>query len=532
MKYGTSIYCGKIVAESVEDAFHKILYELRRYGEKSSPRGYEVTELQNVNVVIKNPRNRIVGCPERKFSAPYAFGELAWYLSGNNNLDQICYYSKFQERCSDDGVTLNSAYGARIFGVHPDGESLLAYYPKIEFNQWQQCVKILNVDPDSRQAIIHLHTPNDRPTKDEVCTLTLQFLIRNGQLNMITTMRSNDVLLGFTYDAFAFTVMQELMANELGVELGYYCHNVGSMHVYTKEYYGRDTDILFEHTRADVAPMQPIGFMVGSRGMNFILEMEKQIRRTALRVESEENDIVKKVLIEQELHLLELLDVIPDEFTAMAMGAYLVKMFGYVHNYEGQCQTAQKLREGGFEFAADICALFIKNALNGAKVILEGPDGAGKSAMAGNLFIKCLQSGQKYDIIHYVGASDIFNYNCGYTFHLQHKRAEIFDRFVFSEIVYSKVYGRKCQVSCKKYKQILRMLEELGAEVNIIIAVGENQRRILCERRNAEDDPEKILQLNDEYIKLIKKLRTDVPLLEVHVFDIFGHEINGEENNG
>lgn len=519
------IYCGKIVAESVEDAFHQVLEHLWQYGEKSSPRGYMITELQNVNIIIRNPRNRIVGCPERRFSAPYAFGELAWYLSGNNKLDQICYYSKFQSGCSDDGETLNSAYGARIFGVHPDGGDLSEYYPKIEFNQWRQCVKVLQQDHDSRQAIIHLHTPNNKATKDEVCTLTLQFLIRNGKLNMITTMRSNDIILGFTYDAFAFTMMQEFMANELGVELGYYCHNVGSMHIYTKEYYGRETDILIQHTRADVAPMQPVKFTVGSKEMNYFLEVEKHIRKTAWRLNKEENEIVRNVLVEQELRMLELLDIIPDEFIAFALGAFLVKMFGGVHDYEAQCQTAQKLRECGFEFAADVCMLFIKNASDGFRVVLEGPDGAGKSVMAANLFIKCLQTGQRCDIIHYVGASGIFDYDCGYTFPLQQQRAQIFDRFVFSEIVYSKVYGRVCQVSEEKYKQILNLLRDTETEIRICVATDENQCKELCERRSGEDDEDKILELNNEYINLIHFLRQTDLGLNVRAFDIYGNEI-------
>ena len=44
-----------------------------------------------------------------------------------------------------------------------------------------------------------------------------KFLIRDNKLNMITTMRSNDIYLGFTYDVFIFTLMQEILANELGM---------------------------------------------------------------------------------------------------------------------------------------------------------------------------------------------------------------------------------------------------------------------------------------------------------------------------
>ena len=49
---------------------------------------------------------------------------------------------------------------------------------------------------------------------------------------MIGTMRSNDILWGFPYDVNGFTLIQKAIASILGVELGTYIHNVGSLHAY------------------------------------------------------------------------------------------------------------------------------------------------------------------------------------------------------------------------------------------------------------------------------------------------------------
>ena len=49
---------------------------------------------------------------------------------------------------------------------------------------------------------------------------------------MYTTMRSQDLWLGFGYDVFAATVLQEFLAGWLGVELGEYHHHVDSLHLY------------------------------------------------------------------------------------------------------------------------------------------------------------------------------------------------------------------------------------------------------------------------------------------------------------
>jgi thymidylate synthase len=75
-----------------------------------------------------------------------------------------------------------------------------------------------------------------KETKDIPCTLNLQFLLRDNKLNMIVNMRSNDIIWGLPYDLFVFTNMQEVVANTLGVELGWYLHRPGSLHLYKKHY--------------------------------------------------------------------------------------------------------------------------------------------------------------------------------------------------------------------------------------------------------------------------------------------------------
>lgn len=51
---------------------------------------------------------------------------------------------------------------------------------------------------------------------------------------MIATMRSNDIILGMCYDIPAFTFLQEVMAYWLGLEVGHYIHQPGSLHYYNE----------------------------------------------------------------------------------------------------------------------------------------------------------------------------------------------------------------------------------------------------------------------------------------------------------
>jgi thymidylate synthase len=179
-------------------------------------------ELVNANLVLLDPtRNTMCNC-KRKMPIRYAIGELLWYNSRNNTWQAIEPFSKFWKDISDDGEHVNSNYGWCI-------------HDKYDFDQWEYVKQLLKNDPNTRQAIIHIKEPTNKTTKDLNCTISLQFLLRDGKLNLITTMRSNDVWLGLPYDLFNFTCMQIQMAMELGVKIGKYYHNAGSLHLYERD---------------------------------------------------------------------------------------------------------------------------------------------------------------------------------------------------------------------------------------------------------------------------------------------------------
>ena len=152
----------------------------------------------------------------------YAVGEFLWYLSGSNKLKEISKYTKNWERFSDDGENLNSCYGWCI--KH-----------KFGFDQYEYVKELLKKDRNTRQAVIHIKEPNNKPSKDINCTVCLQFFIRENKLYLTTYMRSCDLWYGFPYDVFNFCNLQVLLSMELGVELGTYTHICGSLHLYERD---------------------------------------------------------------------------------------------------------------------------------------------------------------------------------------------------------------------------------------------------------------------------------------------------------
>lgn len=179
-------------------------------------------ELINANLVLFDPtRNTMCNC-KRKMPIRYAIGELLWYNSRQNNWKAIEPFSKFWKNISDDGEHVNSNYGWCI-------------RDKYGFDQWEYVKNLLKQDPNTRQAVMHIKEARNTPTKDLNCTIALQFFIRDNKLDLIVTMRSNDIWLGLPYDLFNFTCMQIQMAMELGVGIGVYYHNAGSLHLYERD---------------------------------------------------------------------------------------------------------------------------------------------------------------------------------------------------------------------------------------------------------------------------------------------------------
>ena len=175
--------------------------------------------------------------------------EALWYLSGREDLAMIGYYAPRLEKLSADGVRLTgTAYGPRLFGAgDTDGRS-----------QFDRVIDLLRSDSDSKRAAMLVMRPDeltDPDNPDVACTLALQFLLRGGRLHATAYMRGNDAVIGLLCDTFSFTLIQELAARRLGVEVGTYTHHVGSMHINILDI-AKVEAILAEADRAP-APMFP-----------------------------------------------------------------------------------------------------------------------------------------------------------------------------------------------------------------------------------------------------------------------------------
>lgn len=165
---------------------------------------------------LLDPKSNLVFNKRRAISPAYAAAELIWYMRQTEQIDMIEHYAPQYRKFAPDGKA-QGAYGPRLCG-----------------DEAKDALIELEANPNSRRACIALFTELFGHSLDVPCTQGLQLLIRDGKLNVICTMRSNDVWLGLPYDLFCFTTLQQIWAETLGVDVGWYVHQVGSMHLYDK----------------------------------------------------------------------------------------------------------------------------------------------------------------------------------------------------------------------------------------------------------------------------------------------------------
>ncbi|MNP18299.1 Thymidylate synthase [compost metagenome] len=91
-------------------------------------------------------------------------------------------------------------------------------------------------------------------------------------------MRSNDIYLGMPYDIFSFTMLQEMLALELNVELGSYTHMVGSLHIYEKHFNIFDS-LAETEIPTDQSMLSMTKEAVSSEQISLILQTEHVLRK-------------------------------------------------------------------------------------------------------------------------------------------------------------------------------------------------------------------------------------------------------------
>ena len=114
---------------------------------------------------------------------------------------------------------------------------------QLGFDQLDRVYRALLSAPDTRQCVLQIwdsaiDMPRDdgSPVDPDIPCNVLAFpKLRNGRLQWLQVIRSNDLFLGVPHNVVQFTVLQEILSGWLGVRPGSYVQISDSMHIYTRD---------------------------------------------------------------------------------------------------------------------------------------------------------------------------------------------------------------------------------------------------------------------------------------------------------
>ncbi|KKK75046.1 hypothetical protein LCGC14_2877660, partial [marine sediment metagenome] len=213
-----------VQARNVNGAWQRGLELLWLQGVQRKSRAGDVRELPSPTITIYlKPQERVLFDPVRDANPFFHLFEAIWMLAGREDLAPMAAILKRMSDYSDNGQTLQGAYGHRW----------RRYY---FIDQVEEVIKLLKKDKQSRRAVIAMWGTGDlanQKSKDLPCNTHLYFKVRDDLLDMTVCNRSNDIIWGlYGANAVHMSVLMEYMAARLDLELGTMTTLSDSFHAY------------------------------------------------------------------------------------------------------------------------------------------------------------------------------------------------------------------------------------------------------------------------------------------------------------
>ena len=203
---------------SANHAFEYMFSLVMHYGRRTS----KTKALSNIGFYLDDPMNNDITCKWRKWNKDYAEYEWNWYLSQNRSVEELKLKAKIWDTMHDGDNIVNSNYG---WQWNRNGQ--LGYV-----------INELKRDKETRRAVLSIYDGKEHESYkyDTPCTLSIMFNIIDDKLCMTVNMRSNDLIYGFCNDQYCFSKLQEIVAKEVGLPIGWYFHFVNDLHIYEKHF--------------------------------------------------------------------------------------------------------------------------------------------------------------------------------------------------------------------------------------------------------------------------------------------------------
>lgn len=162
--------------------------------------------------------------------------ELLWFISGSTNINDLDA-KIWNEWATEDG-SLGPIYGKQWTAWETKNGS--------KINQIDYVIQLLKNNPDSRRILFHgwnvEYLPDEKLSPQEnvkqgkmalpPCHLLYQFQVLENKLNLMCTIRSNDLFLGHPFNTAQAALWVHMLAHICGLEVGELIMSIGDAHIY------------------------------------------------------------------------------------------------------------------------------------------------------------------------------------------------------------------------------------------------------------------------------------------------------------
>ena len=211
--------------KDIPEMYCEMMVLMKNCGKEENSRNGRVLSLpEPLLVAVTTPTMRVNTDLTRRCNPFFHVMEFVWMMAGSQDPDWISQFNKrFTEYADQDTNLIHGAYGHRwIYHYHS--------------NQIAKVTEMLRANPETRRAVIAMWDAEvDLGTEhnDLPCNTHIYLRVYQGKLDMTVCNRSNDVIWGMTgANAVHMTMLQEMIANSLGVPVGVYRVFSNNSHVY------------------------------------------------------------------------------------------------------------------------------------------------------------------------------------------------------------------------------------------------------------------------------------------------------------
>jgi thymidylate synthase len=173
-----------------------------------------------------------------------AIHELIWfYIKRTSDVSYLRENNvKIWEEWTRENGTIGKAYGYQLGKKIPDPYTVKATdsgavrITSFEHaNQVHNLIDGLKKNPASRRHVISLWNIDDLWDMSLYpCVWHSQWLVKEGKLHGIVGIRSNDMALGNPFNTFQYYVLQRMLCQVTGYEIGTLTFNINDAHVYER----------------------------------------------------------------------------------------------------------------------------------------------------------------------------------------------------------------------------------------------------------------------------------------------------------